>query len=593
MTHSSSFVRKVAYIVAMALLLIPIAAMSLPAVVRRDPQGRPDRQPGGVLAEMRHQDGLSQAQLGEIDPASETMKLATFGLRGIAVVWLWDKSNEYKKKEDWDNLSATLEQIARLEPNFIAVWEHQAHNLSYNVSVEFDDYRQRYHWVKKGIDYLIDGTEFNRNEPRLLWFTGWVVGQKIGRSDERVQFRRMFRDDTEFHKMFARHGIDVEDAKGPDGKPDNWLTGRRWYLRSIQAHRDGGSIGGKSPVLFFSSPVMSLVNFAGDLEKEPDFDEDFVKSAWGQAYREWLDLGNIPLASSLGFNIELNEVDSLQAEIKDKEAELDALLPGVRDQVREEKKAALPTELRKALDKPVEGSDMMEQQQFYQAKNRIEPLYTEIAQRAPADKAVEARRLANVLASLQERLRLTQSSRQIVNFDYWRDRSELGATDLSVAARKHLYEAKQLFAKPDLEGAKARFEQSFKEWAEIFEKWPTQREDADNDELAEDVETYIKVLEQLDLRDPDGGILPADFPLTELMKANGKENLLKFRQEPKPEEDAKPSDAEKPSEESTSPEGQEKKPSEETPPDGNEAPKEGSVEDAESATDEASADKPG
>ena len=73
MTHSSSFVRKVGYIVAMALLLIPIAVMSLPATVRRDSQGRPERQPGGVLAEMRNQAGLSQAQLGEIDPASETM----------------------------------------------------------------------------------------------------------------------------------------------------------------------------------------------------------------------------------------------------------------------------------------------------------------------------------------------------------------------------------------------------------------------------------------------------------------------------------------------------------------------------------------
>src|SRR5262249_30025439 len=162
------------------------------------------------------------------------------------VVWLWDKSNEYKKREDWDNLSATLEQIARLQPNFITVWEHQAHNMSYNVSVEFDDYRQRYHWVKKGIDYLIDGTEFNRNEPKLLWFVGWMVGQKIGRSDERVQFRRMFRDDKEFHSLFARHGIDVQVAKGPDGKPDNWLASRLWYERSIQAHRDGGSIGGKS-----------------------------------------------------------------------------------------------------------------------------------------------------------------------------------------------------------------------------------------------------------------------------------------------------------------------------------------------------------
>jgi len=540
-TRSSSFVRKVAYIVAMALLLIPIAVMSLPATVRRDAQGRPERQPGGVLSEMRNQAGLSQAQLGEIDPASETMKLATFGLRGIAVVWLWDKSNEYKKKEDWDNPSATLEQIARLEPNFIAVWEHQAHNISYNVSVEFDDYRQRYHWVKKGVDYLMDGTEFNRNEPKLLWFTGWIVGHKIGRSDERVQFRRLYREDTEFHKMmYARHGIDVELAKGPDGKPDNWLTGRQWYQQSIDAHRDGGSIGGKSPVLFFSSPIMSLVNFAGDLEKEPDFDEDFVKSTWRQAHKEWLDLGNIPLASSFGFSLQLNELEKLDAEIKDKEDELDALLPGVRDEIRESKKAALPTELRRALDKPEAELDMTTRSQYYQAKGMIEPQYMEIADRAPADKVLEARRIANSLSVLQQRMRLTETSRRIVNFDFWRDRSEYGATDLNTAARKHLFEARQLFAKPDLEGAKTKFEQSFKEWAQIFDKWISQKEDADNDDLVSAVEQYIKVLEQLDLRDEDGGILPADFPLTELMRINNKGELLKFRSQPQSEGENKP-----------------------------------------------------
>jgi hypothetical protein len=526
----------------MALLLVPIAVMSLPATVRRDAQGRPERQPGGVLAEMRNRAGLSQAQLGDIDPASETMKLATFGLRGIAVVWLWDKSNEYKKKEDWDNLSATLEQIARLEPNFIAVWEHQAHNMSYNVSVEFDDYRQRYHWVKKGIDYLIDGTEFNRNEPRLLWFTGWVVGHKLGRSDERVQFRRLYREDTEFHDMFSRRGIDMLKTRGQDGKPDNWLTGREWYLRSIQAHRDGGSIGGKSPVLFFSSPIMSLVNFTGDLEKEPDFDEEFVRSYWATAHKEWLDLGNLPLASSLGGNVELNELDELKAQIKEKESQLDALLPGIRDELREQKKANLSAELRRALEKPEQERDMIAMGQAIQAKNMIEPQFLEIAERAPPDKTVEARRLATSLANLQQRVLLIGTYRHIVNFDFWRDRSESGATETNTSARKHLFEARQLFAKPDLAGAKSKFEESFKEWAEIFEKWPTQREDADNDDLVEAVESYIKVLEQLDLRDADGGILPPDFPLTELMKANSKENLLKFRTEPTQE--AQP-DAEK------------------------------------------------
>ena len=72
-------------------------------------------------------------------------------------------------------------------------------NMSYNTSVEFDDYRERYRWVIKGIDYLIKGIEYNQTEPRLQWETGWTISQKIGRSDEHKYYRRLFKADDEFH----------------------------------------------------------------------------------------------------------------------------------------------------------------------------------------------------------------------------------------------------------------------------------------------------------------------------------------------------------------------------------------------------------
>lgn len=532
-TSNASFVRKVTYIAVIALLLIPLSLMSRPSTVRKDAGGRMETRPGGTLAQMRVDAGLSQAQLGEIDPASETMRLATFGMRGVAVVMLWDRANEYKKKEDWDNLSATLEQIARLQPNFITVWEHQAHNLAYNVSVEFDDYKQRYHWVKKGIDYLIDATVYNRDEPRLLWYAGWVVGQKMGRSDERVQFRRMFRDDSEMHRMFARQGIDVESAKGPDGKPDNWLVGRLWYLRGIYAVDSlGKSMGGKSPVLFHSSPTMSRINFAGDLEKEIDFDEERARAEWAQSTEEWFRLGERPLPSSANFDIRLNDVERLTRELEDVRGQLEALLPGVREQIRQEKLAALPASLRKSYEKPAEERTSTDEVNAYQAEQELQVGYVEIANRAPTDKGIEARRLAQQLYGLEERLRYTQISRQVVNYDFWRDRAAAGATKLNSSARKNLFEARRLFAKPDLEGAQQKFEQAFHEFAEIFRRWPTLKQDAENDELVADVETYVKVLEQLDLRDASGGILPHDFPLSELLKDYDKEALLKFREAP-------------------------------------------------------------
>jgi hypothetical protein len=139
MSRNASFVRKVIYIGAIALLLLPLSALSQPSTISPDGLTR-----GGVLSQMRTEYGIAQAELGEIDPASETMKLATLGLRGVAADILWIQANHYKMVEDWDKLEATVEQIIRLQPNFLEVWDFQAHNLTYNVSVEFDDYRFRY-----------------------------------------------------------------------------------------------------------------------------------------------------------------------------------------------------------------------------------------------------------------------------------------------------------------------------------------------------------------------------------------------------------------------------------------------------------------
>src|SRR5688500_16906643 len=223
MSRNASFIRKISYIAAIALLLIPLAALSQPATTSKSGDT-----PGGKLAQLRKEHNLAQAELGEIDPASETMKLATLGLRGVAVNILWKYADHYKKTEDWDALNATVQQIIRLQPNFLEVWDFQAHNLSYNVSVEFDDYRYRYYWVKEGMKCLIEGTQYNRDEPGLLNQVGWFTGQKFGRSDEQKQFRRLFREDKDFHKVYRDQGVEVdqEQAIGPDGKPDNWLVAR-------------------------------------------------------------------------------------------------------------------------------------------------------------------------------------------------------------------------------------------------------------------------------------------------------------------------------------------------------------------------------
>ena len=230
--------------------------------------------PGGMLAQLRDQYHLSQAQLGQIDPTSVTIKLATLGMRGVAANILWEKANDFKMKKDWTNLGATLNQITKVQPNFINVWSNQAWNLSYNVSVEFDDYRQRYRWVIKGIDFLKEGIKYNERQPRLLWDLGWMISEKIGKADESKQFRKLFKEDDDFH------------GSRPLALRDNWLVGKEWFERVVEMVDTGMTMMGKSPLIYRSSGPMCQMYYAEDLEKDGTFGE-VAKRAWVGAGQQW------------------------------------------------------------------------------------------------------------------------------------------------------------------------------------------------------------------------------------------------------------------------------------------------------------------
>ena len=93
MNSNTSFQRKVLYIALIAILLVPTSLISRPSTPAR--QNAPE-DPGGWLAQKRDDYNLAQVQLGKIDPASETMKLALLGMRGVAANILWKKANDYK-----------------------------------------------------------------------------------------------------------------------------------------------------------------------------------------------------------------------------------------------------------------------------------------------------------------------------------------------------------------------------------------------------------------------------------------------------------------------------------------------------------------
>lgn len=515
MNWNSSFIWKLVYGGLIVALLVPLYLLGQPATSATGPGAAG----GGTLAQLRGEYGLSQASLGEIDPASESMKLATLGLRGVAANILWGKATDYKRKEDWDNLSATLNQITKLQPNFISVWEFQGHNLSYNVSAEFDDYRHRYHWVKKGIDFLTVGTEYNSKEPRLPHTVGWYLGHKIGRADEYRQFRRLFREDRDYHRELARFvEIDSPEARRRhDQYPDNWLVSRLWYIKA-QTLVDtlDRPLRGKSPLIFHADRPKALMSYAAAIEEEGLFGE-VAKAAWTEGLTEWVQYGNRPIPSSWGVNFALNEYEAAVKKVQRLEKDLAVLTPGVKQRIRDERLATLSDEERAVY---VETPEEMENRHFtekeltlhYKVQQIMKISDAEIAENAPSEQREKSRRLVRKLNDARTLMDRIGRYREQVNYDYWRTRCEAEQTDTAANARENMYLAEKYLDDAMLEDARKHFDLAWDLWYELFEQFPALKSDLSSEDLEQPAKLYMVMLGQL------GEDIAPDFKLRWLLE---------------------------------------------------------------------------
>jgi hypothetical protein len=509
---NKSFYRKIIYAIAIILLLFPILWLGAPS--SRGGPGQAD-EPGGKLAQLRTEARLGQADLGAIDPASETIRLATLGMRGMAVTMLWTKANEYKKTEDWTAFQATLEQLARLQPYFIKVWQYQAWNLSYNVSVELDNVRDRFYYVKQGIEYLEQGIQYLRDNPSLLDDLGWFCGNKVGRADEHEQYRRLFKADDDLHP-----------ATRLDENRDNWLVSKVWYEQALSSVDDKKQpLGTKNPVTFFDSPARSQISYAEAIEDEGTFGLR-AKEAWAEGDRLWRDYGNREMRSTQGFLVRLADQEKWEAREVELKKQLDALNPGLESKMKQEAIDSLTAEQRKMLDKMPSEPSGEEYKQYEAATEATNITPEKIAARISKDdpdKAPQARRLAGEIEAARQRANSISTDRDVANFDYWQNRCDLEQTPEALQARELAHAAHHAFAEADPAGAKKLYEQSFSQWAKALAQYPKLTpEGTMGGDVMDFIDNYNAVLQQLDISLADDDVA-ASFPLWTWLEANDQE----------------------------------------------------------------------
>ena len=538
--NNRSLIRKIIYIALIGVLIIPLSFIALPET--RDTNGK-IKNAGGIISRLRNKHDLSQARLTEVDPASETMKLASLGLRGIAVNVLWSQAIEQKKEGDYDGLNSTLQALTKIQPNFIRVWEYQAHNLAYNVSMEFDDYEYRYHWVKKGLKFLKGGIRYNKQDHRITDNLGFFTGNKFGKSDEKDSFRRIFRSDATFHEEMSDR-IDPEGYELREYGHDSWKMAYQWYNYSRNMVDSGDAKKKRNDMIFYMFRPSQIRNMGLSLQAEHPTGS-VIQEVWRDAYEQWKDYGEQDLVNSLGVRVKLNGSVRIEDEIDRLRNKLDALAPeGTRRDLTQEllPNSRLTPEQQEEYKMLAElsadqfSSDNQQRWRFLSTmlKTELDQLDQRIAAEAAKENLVAATEIAGDIMRKQSELSTISRNNSTVNYPYWDSRTRTESENATVVAQQALHDAQQQWKQSVYEdefdydyrtkkktitrkGAITLYKEAFEYWQPIMTANPRLSDGQLGDLLVEHIKEYQKMLDFTNRE------WPKDFPMQKFIDIRAQE----------------------------------------------------------------------
>lgn len=325
-------------------------------------------------------------------------------------------------------------------------------------------------------------------------------------SDEKRQFRKLFSDDKPQHEELRESNIAVDspDARGPDGKPDNWLVGRQWLLYGYNLVDSGVKIRNQTPINFYQTGPKWRIKHAEAIESEGVLD-DRAKSAWQQGADDWQSFGQRSVPTTSPFTIKLGSILELDQQ---RQALTKQLMDLAGETYRAEEKLlrdGLNDQEREALAVPPEERNQEQGMLAMQLEVRLKPMWSRVARKAPENVRLRAIQLAAELADVEARYQKTDSYRGQVNYEYWQTLCTAEQEDRTVEARRLLFDAEKANADADIDQAIQKYEQAFAMWAEIIDDFPVLLQDELSDDLMRSINRYKVAIDREDFDD--------DFPL--------------------------------------------------------------------------------
>jgi len=126
---------------------------------------------------------ISNTALENAPPSLAFATVAMGAFRGLVVDVLWMRADRMKEQGQFFDAKQLAEWITTLQPRFSSVWEFQAWNMAYNISVAIPatQPQERWRWVKNGYELLRDqGIPLNPKSILLYRELARIFQHKIG-----------------------------------------------------------------------------------------------------------------------------------------------------------------------------------------------------------------------------------------------------------------------------------------------------------------------------------------------------------------------------------------------------------------------------
>src|SRR5512141_414789 len=167
----------------------------------------------------RDRDTLGLTRVQPLDNAPPVLAFTTValgGFRGLISNALWIRANDLQDEDKFFEMAQLADWITKLEPHFVQVWIVQAWNMSYNISVKFTDFSDRWRWVERGIELLRDyGLRWNPNEVLLYRELAWHFQHKVGANldDANMYYKQQWAN--EMAQVFDKKTPNLDELINP------------------------------------------------------------------------------------------------------------------------------------------------------------------------------------------------------------------------------------------------------------------------------------------------------------------------------------------------------------------------------------------